>query len=300
MILIVGGGPAGLEAAHILGKRGFTVALAEAQRDIGGRVTRESALAGLSEWARVRDYRLGQIEKLDNVTLYPESRMDLDTVLEFGAGHVLVATGARWRRNGLGRHCNVPRPAFEEQGLLTPDDIMDRTVPEGPAVVFDDDHYYMGPVIAQTLAQKGLAVTYVTSEGIAGSWSYYTEEQFRTQARLIELGVEIVVSHLFDGFDGTLARLACVYSGKATECEARSVVMVTSREPQDGLYRALHEHEARWVDAGIKSVERIGDCRQPSLIAAAVYAGHKAGRELAIDEGSFRSSRDRVVISQAG
>ncbi len=297
-VLIVGGGPAGLEAAHILGKRGFTVALADAARNLGGRVTRESAMAGLSEWARVRDYRLGQIDKLANVSLYPESRMDVDTVFEFGAEHVLVATGARWRRNGLGRHNSVPGPELESQGLLTPDDIMDGAVPQGPVVVFDDDHYYMGPVMAQTLAQKGLAVTYVTSEGIAGSWSYFTEEQFRTQARLIELGVDIVVSHQMEGFDGAQARLSCVYSGNEKSVAAGSVVMVTSREPQDELYHALREHEARWADAGIKSVRRIGDCRQPSLIAAAVYAGHKAGRELGIDQGSIRSDRDRVLIGQ--
>ncbi len=297
-VLIVGGGPAGLEAAHILGKRGLTVALAEADRNIGGRVTRESGLAGLSEWARVRDYRLGQIDKLDNVTLYPESRMDLQTVLEFSAEHVLVATGATWRRNALGRNNIVPRPEMERQGLLTPDDIMDGVVPDGPVVVFDDDHYYMGPVIAQTLAQRGLAVTYVTSDGTAGSWSYYTEEQFRTQARLIELGVDIVVSHLFDGFDGSRARISCVYSGKERELMAGSVVMVTSREPQDGLYHALNENSARWAEAGIQSAQRIGDCRQPSLIAAAVYAGHKAGRELGIDQGSIRSDRDRVLVTQ--
>ena len=65
--LIVGAGPSGLEAAHVLGKRGFTVALADAERTPGGRVTRESRLPGLAEWARVRDYRTGQLSRMNNV-----------------------------------------------------------------------------------------------------------------------------------------------------------------------------------------------------------------------------------------
>ena len=63
-VLIVGGGPSGLEAAVALGKRGYDVTLAEARRKLGGRVTLESELPGLRQWDRVRDWRLNQISKL--------------------------------------------------------------------------------------------------------------------------------------------------------------------------------------------------------------------------------------------
>ena len=69
-VLIVGAGPAGLEAAHVLGERGYTVALADAAAEPGGRVTLESRLPGLAEWARVRDYRLGQIKGVPNVSVF--------------------------------------------------------------------------------------------------------------------------------------------------------------------------------------------------------------------------------------
>ena len=75
-VLIIGAGPTGLEAAHALGKRGYKVMLAEASRELGGRVSSEAKLPGLSQWARVRDYRLQQIEKLPNVEVFRESRMD--------------------------------------------------------------------------------------------------------------------------------------------------------------------------------------------------------------------------------
>ena len=69
-------GPAGLSAAHRLGLRGYEVALSETSTELGGRVARECRLPGLSAWGRVRDYRQGQIEKMPNVAVYRESKID--------------------------------------------------------------------------------------------------------------------------------------------------------------------------------------------------------------------------------
>jgi dimethylamine/trimethylamine dehydrogenase len=63
-VLVVGAGPAGLEAARALGQRGAEVILAEADATLGGRVSREARLPGLAEWARVRDWRIGQIQRM--------------------------------------------------------------------------------------------------------------------------------------------------------------------------------------------------------------------------------------------
>ena len=80
-VLIVGAGPAGLEAARMLGQRGYRVMLAEATRTLGGRVTREAALPGLNEWIRVRDYRVQQIEKMlfGDLSCYKNFLQDLET-----------------------------------------------------------------------------------------------------------------------------------------------------------------------------------------------------------------------------
>jgi dimethylamine/trimethylamine dehydrogenase len=91
-VLVVGAGPAGLEAAMTLGKRGYEVALAEARRELGGRVAFESRLPGLAEWGRVRDWRVTMIDKLPNVEYFLESQIDVDQVLEYGADRVVVAT----------------------------------------------------------------------------------------------------------------------------------------------------------------------------------------------------------------
>jgi dimethylamine/trimethylamine dehydrogenase len=291
-VLIVGAGPAGLEAAHILGKRGFAVALADALEP-GGRVSRESRLPGLAEWARVRDYRLGQIARLPNVTLYCGSTMRAADVVEFGADHVVVATGSRWRRNGLGRDQRSPLAELELARVLTPDDIMDGARPQGDVVVFDDDHYYMGGVVAEHLARAGAAVRYVTSGNCVGEWSVKTAEQHYGQARLIEVGVQIVTGQLLRGFAAGTARFACRYTARETRCAADVLVLVTSREPQADLY---HQLLAAGVHAG--SVHTIGDCHHPALIASAVYAGHKIGRELG--RAATAARRDRVLMPPAG
>jgi len=279
-VLVVGGGPAGLEAARALGQRGYAVTLAEATAELGGRVSRESRLPGLAEWARVRDWRLGQLTKLANVEVYLESELSAAQVLDFGFRHVIVATGARWRRDGLGRQRTTAFRGSDLPGVVTPDDIMDGQVPEGPVLVYDDDNYYMGSVLALKLRAAGREVALATNEGRAGHWSRYTGEQEFTIAALIEAGVDILTNQGLEGFDGSEVRLACVFSGRTMTRPAGSLLTVTSRAPSDGLYFELAGDPDRLAENGVHSVSRIGDCAAPGTIAAAVYAGHRAARRL--------------------
>jgi dimethylamine/trimethylamine dehydrogenase len=276
-ILIVGAGPAGLECAQALGKRGYPVALAEAQRELGGRVAREARLPGLSAWGRVRDYRLQQLDKLANVEIYRESRLARDHVLEFGARHVVVATGARWRRDGVGRTAATPLPGLGGESTFTPDDLMAGALPEGPVVIYDDDHYYLGSVLAELLAARGRAVALVTPAPSAAAWTEKTLELAHIQKRLLESGVEILANLRLAAFDGAEARLACVFTGREESRPCRGLVTVTARLPVDELCDSPPEVLAT---AGIESLRAIGDAYAPGTIAAAVYSGHRYAREL--------------------
>ena len=291
-VLVVGAGPAGLEAAHVLGKRGYAVTIADAAAEAGGRVTLESRLPGLGEWARVRDYRLGQIGRMANVAVFLGNHLTARDVREFGARHVLIATGAQWRRDGVGRWHASAMPSLRADAVLTPDDLMRGARPTGPVVVFDDDHYYMGPVLSVLLTECAASVTYVTTAGRAGDWGHYTGEQQQTQQQMLASGIEIVVSTTVTGFDGQSVSLACTYSGREHARTASVLVLVTSREPNDSLYRELVGTDD---DPQQLRIERIGDCRQPALIAHAVYAGHKAGREMGA-AAATAPARDRAVV----
>jgi len=298
-VLVVGAGPAGLEAAEALGRRGYDVVLAEARRELGGRVTAEARLPGLSEWARVRDHRVQRIERLANVTVYRESELGADDVLAVGADHVAIATGSHWRGDGFGRYNEAPLEGMPSHAVFTPDDIMAGRLPEGPVLLFDDDHGYMGVVLAERLLAAGVSVTFVTPGDKVASWTGYTVEQYRSQRRLLEAGVDVVLAHGLAAFDGTRAVLRCTYTDRERELETRAVLLVTARMPDDRLYRELMAHPVVAAGDG-PDVTRIGDCEAPGLIAAAVYAGHKYARELGVPLGELPPvPRDGLVADSA-
>jgi len=279
-ILVVGAGPAGLEAAHALGKRGYRVTLAEARTEAGGRVTRESALPNLNAWARVRDYRLGQIAPMINVEMYLESALTAEQILEFGADHVAIATGSTWRRDGVGRAVRNPIAGADADRSFSPDDIMDgKRPPKGPVIVFDDDHYYLGNMMADLLAGEGHQVTLATPGLCVASWTEYTLEQRHIERRLVDLGVEILPRHCVESVGDGVVEIVNMVTGERIEA-AGVLVPVTMRLPNDSLYDALMTEPAKLEASGIKSVRRIGDCYGPATIAAAVYEGHRYAREL--------------------
>jgi dimethylamine/trimethylamine dehydrogenase len=155
--------------------------------------------------------------------------------------------------------------------------------PRGPIVVFDDDHYYMGGVLAERLCQLGLAVTLVTPAESASHWTHNTLEHGRIQTRLLELGVEIVANRTVTAFNGDHVATACVYTGRARDIPCSSLVTVTARLPNDGLFRELESDAQLLAGAGIRSLTAIGDALAPATIAHAVYAGHRYARELDAD-----------------
>ncbi|MCH8002782.1 MAG: NAD(P)-binding protein [Proteobacteria bacterium] len=279
-VLVVGAGPAGLECARALGQRGYRVHLAEAGEALGGRVAREARLPGLAEWIRVRDYRVQQLDKMTNVEVYRASRLEPAHVIELGAARVIIATGSRWRRDGIGRAHSEAVPGFERPGVYTPDDLMAEAAPEGPVVVFDDDHYYMGGVLAEKLRRDGLEVTLVTPALAASYWTEKTLEIEHIHKRLLELEIAILPNLSVVGFDGQRAELACVFTARRRDIPCASIVTVTARLPEAALYRDLMDDPDRLAEAGIRSVAAIGDALAPGSIAAAVYAGHRAAREL--------------------
>ena len=279
-ILIVGAGPAGLEAARALGQRGYPVTLAEAQTDPGGRVTTESRLPGLAAWGRVRDWRMGRIQQMANVELYLDNRLTAEDILALDYQRVILATGAHWRGDGVGVSNWQAIPGAQQSHVVSPESVFSDQPLVDPVVVFDDDRYYMGALIAEKLKLQGHDVTLVTPAAEVSPWTQNTLEQHRIQAHVLELGIKVVTSKNITRVGSDEIELACVYTEQASMMPAASVVMVTSRAANDELHLALTTDPALLANSGITSVSAIGDCLCPSTIAAAVYEGHRVAREM--------------------
>jgi dimethylamine/trimethylamine dehydrogenase len=279
-VLVIGAGPAGMECAIVLGKRGFRrVHLVEAEADIGGIMRWIPRLPGRGEWGRVLNWRAIQLSKLRNVEVIAGTRLDPAAVREYGAELVVVATGAHWSPTGLNRvtHEAVPGADASLPHVLTPEQVMvEGKVPPGERVaVYDCDGYFMGPDLAEKLARDGFSVELVTCFGELAPFTHETLEQELLRRRLHEVGVRlhrgVVLESVSSGRDEV---------GEPFELEVDAIVLVTQRLSNEALYLELRADEEALRDEGIEAVYRIGDCVAPQLIADAIFDGHRLAREI--------------------
>ncbi len=140
------------------------------------------------------DYRQYQLSQRPNVETYLESGLSAEQILEFGFENVAIATGSTWRRDGVARQHVVAMPMDASMPIFSPDDIMDGQLPKGHVVVYDDDHYYMGGVMAELLVQHGCTVTLITPSAFVSDWTRNTLEQGAIHRRLVQAGVKIMLN----------------------------------------------------------------------------------------------------------
>jgi dimethylamine/trimethylamine dehydrogenase len=295
-VLIVGGGPAGLECALTLGKRGCQVSLAEAEGEFGGRLRFEKSLPGLITWGRVLDWRLRELAKLDHVTLFAGNRLSADDILGLEYQRIVIATGARWTRM-LYSTLELPVGVLDGANVFTPDDVAAGARIEGPIVVFDYDNYYMGGAIAEHLTRGGAAVSYVTPAGHASAWTIMTNEQPQVHRALAKAGISLHTLSRVVAFEPPELVIANLFSGAEQRLACRSLVMVGARLPHSELYDALLARQPDWAAAGIEAVDRIGDALTPGAIAHAVYSAHRYAREFDQDPGAQLYKRDAPIVA---
>jgi dimethylamine/trimethylamine dehydrogenase len=309
-VLVVGAGPAGMECAMVLGKRGMRrVHLVDANDDMGGTMRWIPELPGLGEWARLVNYRKIQLDKLKNVEFIPSRKLTAQDVAEYGAEIAVVATGSYWATDGLNgaSHDVIPGADASVAWQATPDQIMGegKRLDGERILVFDNDGYFMGVSLAEKLATEGKKVTLMTPMGNVAPYMHFTLEAPNMHRRLHSLGVDIVTYHLPTRFEEGSVVAAHVYDehGHEQTWEVDGVVLVSQRRSNDALYRALKDEIGLegLKGEGVEALYRIGDCEAPRLIADAVFSGHRLAREIDSPDPSiplpFR--RERRVVDPA-
>ncbi len=279
-VLVVGAGPAGMECAIVLGKRGMKrVHLVEAEREIGGLLRWVPKLPGLGEWGRLLNWRAIQLEKLRNVEVITGARLGAADILEYGAEIVVLASGSAWAGDGTSWVTREPLPGADAAlpYVLTPEQVMlaGERPTGGTVAVYDCEGYFTGAGIAELLAAEGFGVELVTPLAVVAPLCDMTLEGPLLRAQLASLGVTVhtetrVVDVSRDG-------LSCLDpSDRAFELAVDATVLVTQRVSDDRLYLELTAGSL----GDVESLHRTGDCVAPRLIADAIFDGHRLAREI--------------------
>ncbi len=305
LVLVVGGGPAGLEAARVLGKRGYRTHLIEATTQLGGHLRNVAGLPGLSEWMRVVSARETQLRQMTNVeTMLGTGIAEAEDLLSYGADRIVLATGASWVGDGSGSmgHASIPGVDAALSAFATPEQVFAGKELGKRVAVLDSDGYFMAVSLAERLADAGHDVTLITAFDRVAPYTDFTLEAANLRRMLREKNIASIIGHWVEGVDvgnDIQLRLFDVYrdgSRRTTAPKAGqaprqpgtevsllscdSVVLCTGRQSNNDLYRALRSRAGEWEGAGLKDVYRAGDCLAPRYIADVVFDGHRIGREI--------------------
>ena len=236
-VLIVGSGPAGLECSMQLARRGYHVILSEAGPELGGRVLFESGLKGLSAWRRVVDNRVYEIQQKNNIEIYKDSELTATHINELGIDNIFLATGASWRLDGIGRSTRKPIKGLDKIKVLSPEEAVKNTTNlKTPIIVYDDEQGYLAGVIADHLSAAGHKIVFLTPASVVSPWTESTLEQTRVQRSLLNQGVEIICNKSIQEVDSKGIEAKCVFTGKRTTINCKTIIMVTERIPNYSLF----------------------------------------------------------------
>lgn len=300
-VLVIGAGPSGMEAARVLGERGYDVHLREAKAEIGGCVNDIMRYPGLSEWARLTTYRQIQLEKLKTVEVHTGvGEMTADEVLEYGAEKIVVATGSHWATNGESSVTHDPVEGIDASKpyICTPEQVFAGKEVGQKVLILDADGYYTGVSMAEMMADAGKDVTIVTSLGSVGPYTEFTLEAPNLHRMMYEKGIKHKTLHwaekieegkatMFylyrDGYKRdpgpTLGKMPRTVGTDVVEMEYDTLIVVTARIPDDKLFRELKERQSEWEENDITGVYAAGDCYAPGILADAIFSGHRIARE---------------------
>ena len=272
-VLIIGGGPAGLEATLSLARRGYSVAIADSEKELGGRINMESKLPGMTSYKRVVDYRVNQINQLNNVDVFLDNTLSPDDVLELGFDHVVTATGSIWKPSIMDEK-SAPVLIDKTATIFTPEDVLNGCELKSPVIVFDFDYYYMGGLMAEFIKDLGHEVMIITPFDKVSPWSFNSNEIDDIELRLLEKDIRVLTQHRIITVEDSSVKTIQKVSHEENEIDRGSLVLVGFRKQNDSLYNELNSSEAALKASGIKSLQNIGDSNAPGAVVHAVYAGH--------------------------
>lgn len=271
-VLVVGSGPAGLEAARVAAERGHQVELHEAAPLIGGQFRLAGQQPRRAQIVDLLDWYERQFEKL-GVTLHLNSYLEEEDVRALRADTVVLATGSLPDEDATQRWLPQlgPLPGLENGQVYAAEEVMRREARLGDSViVYDEGGNMRGVGTAWHLAESGKQVTLVTPDPFVGKELARTSADIPIRAKLAQLGTTMLTEHAILNWSGNGARLKNLLDGSETDIPASALVMATTNRSFDPLSGGLIDLDVRLI----------GDAQAPRQAPWAFYEGRKCGLEI--------------------
>ncbi|MFD4668744.1 FAD-dependent oxidoreductase [Lentzea sp. NPDC058450] len=257
-IVVIGGGPAGAEAAALAAERGHTVTVWEAAGELGGQLRIGRRGAGRGHLDRLRRHQQRRLARL-GVPVRPRRATAADVLAEAPTAVVLATGGVR-----------RPRDIPGWGTALTPDDVLRGREWSGRTLlVLDDEGSWTTASVAETAARCGAAV-HVVSAPAAPLWAVSEYSRMTAVERLRGLGVRFWTSSTVDVRAATVTN--SLTDARSALPGLTDVVVVEPPDPEDALAGELAE-------AGVP-VHLAGDAVAPRSLLEAVAEGHVLGRSI--------------------
>lgn len=263
-VVIVGGGPAGCEAARVAAAEGHSVTLFEASDALGGQTNIAAKGPGRTDFAEVGRYFSVELKRL-GVDVRLNTRASVDDVLALRPDAIIVATGG------------TPRVPEHIEGIGGPNVVQAWDVFNGTAVVgqkvvvLDDEHHIQGLNVAELLASQGKEVQLLTREFEVGR---HVEPNTRmaTLRRVSDLGIRLRPTTWARAIGPDWIVTYHFYSLREEREPVDTVVLACNINPDRALYDALAARH--------HNVQMAGDCAGARRLEMATFEGHLAARRL--------------------
>jgi 2,4-dienoyl-CoA reductase-like NADH-dependent reductase (Old Yellow Enzyme family)/thioredoxin reductase len=272
-VVVVGAGPAGLEAARVAALRGHDVVLLERGGVVGGQMNTWAKLPGRDVFATTPLWYRGELDEL-GVDVRTGVDADAQTVLGESPDAVVIATGASYARDGESGFIPAPIPGWDQDFVYAPEQIIDGGErPSGRIVVLDDEGLNTGAGVAEMLAEAGADVELMTRRMTLVEHLFYTAEYAFIIPRLKNLGIKITRETYLSKIGDHRLTAYDVFTNAAYEIEGvDAVVLVTMRRPDTAL--------AAQLEGKVGQLFPVGDALAPRGLREATFEGQMFARML--------------------
>ena len=273
-ILVVGGGPAGLEAARVSAERGHEVTLAEAGDRLGGQFSLAGMQPRRGQIIDLLDWYARQLSQL-GVEIRLNAFLEAEEIIEFAADKTVLATGSSPTDTGFQKA--IPHveklPGIELGGVFSAEDVMARRARPGKRVILlDEGGNWKGCGTAWKLAEDGHQVILVTPDPLIGKELQRTAADYPLRQRLAKLGVRFILESAITKWSKEGAEILCFLDGNTQFIEADSLVFATPNIAVDSLTLELQ-------NSGLDLIN-IGDSAGPRQAPFVIYEGRRIGLEI--------------------